>query len=296
MRSYRVLTGPTASGKTDWLLKRAGEVPIHVISADSRQVYRHMDIGTGKPTAAELELLPHYGIDMLNPGETFSAHEFILMAAAAFVELGDFAGEVWVCGGTGLYIRTLVEGLPLGPPPRPQLRAALWPMLQARGSSRVARELALDLRETHNPVRVMRKVECLADALLAPAYEYAGLDPELVSTDVEHSPEKYDAALTTVKQWRCESIQVLDPGEELEWRITRRVTSMFEHGLLPEVQTLRQLGYGETAVVAEGIAYREAGQTLDGALDRETAIRRAIIRTRQYAKRQRTYFRGRGWY
>jgi tRNA dimethylallyltransferase len=293
--NYRVLTGPTASGKTDWLLRRAERVPIRVISADSRQVYRHMDIGTGKPNAEELAKLPHYGIDLVNPLQSFSAHEFILMAAAALRELEDFAAEVWVSGGTGLYIRTLTEALPLGPAPRPQLREALAQLIQDRGSAAVASELALDLREVLNPVRVLRQAEKAAAENPSRIYSYAGLDPGLGSTDQPQWSNEYGVALAQTQAWQCEGVFVMDPVAELDKRIARRVEGMFAQGLVQEVRDLRAMGYGAASVVAEGIAYKQAGALLDGTLSKPEALRHAVIRTRQYAKRQRTYFRGRGW-
>lgn len=295
MRSYRVLTGPTASGKTDWLLRRADSIPICVISADSRQVYRHMDIGTGKPYAEELARVPHYGIDLINPAQSFSAHDFILMCAAALRELSEFDGEVWVCGGTGLYIRTLIEALPLGPSPRPLLREALAQLIQSRGSEIVAADLALEMREVHNPVRVLRQAEKAADVNAAPVYTYAGLDPALADTDQLQRADEYDDAVAQTKEWKCDGIFILDRGAELDKRIPRRVEGMFANGLVQEVRDLRAMGYGEADVVAEGIGYKQAGALLDGTLSKPDALRQAVIRTRQYAKRQRTYFRGRGW-
>jgi len=254
-----------------------------------------MDIGTGKPTAEELERVPHSGLDLSNPGEAFSAHDFILMAARAFSEMEDFAGEVWVCGGTGLYIRTLVESLPLGPPPRPQLREALAQRIHERGSAVVASELALELREVHNPVRVLRKAEAAASESAEAIYGYAGLDPLLADLDCLQRSDEYESALSQTRAWQCEGVYVLDPGADLDKRVAQRVEGMFAGGLVEEVRDLRDRGYGSADVVAEGIAYKQAGALLDGAMNRIEALRHAVIRTRQYAKRQRTYFRGQGW-
>ena len=295
MRTYRVITGPTASGKTDWLLKRAEQVPIRVISADSRQVCRLMDIGTGKPTSEELRRLPHFGIDLIDPDHSFSAHDFILMAAGALKQLEEFSGEVWVCGGTGLYIRTLTEALPLGPPPRPRLRQALAALVCDRGSARVAADLRLQLREVRNPMRVLRYAEKAAEEDSERIYTYAGLDPALSAGDFVLRAEDYASALSVIKSWQCTGIFVLDPGPILEARIKERVAGMFDRGLVAEVEHLRAGGFGSALNVAQGIGYRQAGLLLDGNITEAQAIAQAIVRTRQYAKRQRTYFRGRGW-
>jgi tRNA dimethylallyltransferase len=280
------------------LLRRAEYVPIRVISADSRQVYRHMDIGTGKPTLAELAVLPHFGIDLIDPGEAFSAHAFVLMAANALRGLEEFAGEIWVCGGTGLYIRALCDALPLGSPPRPALRQALMERIAEVGPERVSNDLHLPQRERENPVRVLRYAEyAAAGADGSRVYEYAGLPTTLLLTDVSGESEStYSTALAYLQDWTYQGVIVLDPGAELEERIRRRVQFMFRRGLVDEVKRLRQLGYGQTDVVRLGIGYMDAGALLDHHFaDEATAIHWSIIRTRQYAKRQRTYFRGRGW-
>jgi len=102
--------------------------------------------------------------------------------------------------------------------------------------------------------------------------------------------------LAELDRWQCAGVHVLDPGkEELAGRIERRVQAMFDDGLVQEVERLRQLGFGGADVVMQGIGYQEAGAVLDGQLTVEEAVDQAIVRTRQYAKRQRTYFRGQGW-
>lgn len=294
-RSYRVLTGPTASGKTDMLLQRAATVPVRVISADSRQVYRGMDIGTGKPTPAELVAAPHYGLDLLDPGQSFSAHDFVVLAAAALTELDDFEGEVWVCGGTGLYIRALIEQLPLGSPPRPALRDALCERFKAESPRAVAAALKLELRDADNPVRVLRAAETLAHRDPQHVYAYAGLPADADPGVNAAEDRRHREALEVLAGWDCAGIEVLDPGANLDERILLRVTGMFDAGLTDEVERLRARGSGATRHVAQGIAYAEAGALLDGELTEAAAIARAVIRTRQYAKRQRTYFRGHGW-
>ena len=297
---YRVLTGPTASGKTALLLARAASHPLIVVSADSRQVYRGMDIGTGKPTVAEQRAVPHYGLDLRSPGEDFSAHDFLLIAAGAFAALADDPREVWVSGGTGLYIRALTEQLPLGPAPRKRLRARLAELIQQHGPEELARMLGVELRESKNPVRVIRAAELTCrDAVAVPLiYMKASLTPADVAADEQDATGQgeLEVARQTLARWSCAGIVVVDPGyAELRQRIEARVKNMFEMGLTDEVQALRAAGFGASKVVAKGIAYREAGELLDGRLTRSEAIERAVIRTRQYAKRQRTYFAGRGW-
>ena len=306
--TYRVLTGPTAAGKTNWLLKRAKTRPMLIISADSRQVLRKMNIGTGKPSPSTRKLLPHRGVDCADPGELFSAFHFLAAAASGLREAEQAGLEPWVCGGTGLYIRALVEGLDLGLPPRPQLRRALESMLMKSEAAKLAEALGLKLGDSENPVRVIRAAEaaCKDQDAARRIYSLVSLDPDLAADDRPQGSGAVPggdptggteaAATQELKRWQCLGIYVLDPGREaLSRRIEQRVRKMFEAGLVKEVAGLRADGFGEATVVREGIGYREAGQVLDGALSLMEAIERTIIRTRQYAKRQRTYFRGRGW-
>jgi len=295
--SYRVLTGPTAAGKTGWLLSRAHEQPMLVVSADSRQVYLHMNIGTGMPNTSELEMLPHHGVNCLVPKINYSVYQYFTYAAEGLAEARRTKREAWVCGGTGLYIRAMVERLDLGTEPRPSLRHAVEQAIAGSSSRQVAQELGLDLVDPDNPVRVIRGAElaCGNSVREAEIYAWAGLSSE---GDVDSGDNRVDnsAAREELSRWECGGIAVLDPGyEELLELIERRVAGMFAQGLVDEVAELRRLGYGEAEVVANGIGYREAGQVIDGDISVDRAIGSTVIRTRQYAKRQRTYFRGQGW-
>lgn len=297
-RRYYVLTGPTASGKTAWLGRRALSQSLSIVHSDSRQVYRHMDIGTGKADSRLLLTLTQYGLDLIEPTKNFSVYQYLSSAAEAFQAALTAAGELWLSGGTGLYIRAVIAGLPLGAAPRPLLREALQQCIQATSARHVAESLGLELRDPDNPVRVLRAAEAAAAELPAREriYGYAGLDAAAMDEDGEQSTEEFESARATLSAWECAGVFVLDPGpEELARRIEERVATMFQAGLLEEVAELRRLGYGEARVVREGIAYREAGEVLDGRMQLEEAVASAVTRTRQYAKRQRTYFRGMGW-
>jgi tRNA dimethylallyltransferase len=258
-----------------------------------------MDIGTGKPARTDMQILPHYGMDLLEPGINFSVHQYLIVAANALAESRAQGREVWVSGGTGLYIRALVQKMDLGAPPRPRLRAALQTMLAAGTPARMlADELRLQAAEPDNPVRVVRAAElaCADPAAAERIYAAAGLDQSCVQADVGRDGGLPQFVTDELAQWRCAGLAVLDPGkEELARQIELRVRGMFRDGLVEEVAQLRRLGYGEAHVVAQGIGYREAGQVLDNALGLEEAVALTVIRTRQYAKRQRTYFRGQGW-
>lgn len=298
--AYRVLTGPTAAGKTACLLNRARYHALALISADSRQVCVGMDTGTGKPTPADLKILPHHLLNLVEPPISFSVYRYLIESARALRKLEHEQCEVWVCGGTGLYIRAMVEGLPLRAGPRPRLRAALETLLLNESADTLAARFNIQLDEASNPVRVIRACEaaCSDDAACRRVYDLVGLDVAAMNEDASAaSPDaEFAEARGYLRQWCCLGIAVLDPGvEELRALIARRVRAMFDDGLIDEVARLRERGYGDTPVVRDGIAYREALAVLDGTLELESAIELAVIRTRQYAKRQRTYFRGQGW-
>ncbi len=178
------------------------------------------------------------------------------------------------------------------------MRQALQTLLSTVPAPELARRLHLDLAEDHNPVRIVRQAElaCGDQRLASRIYAAAGLDPAAAAGDVTPEPGLPPAVLRELAQWECAGLAVLDPGkEELLLLIEQRVRGMFRDGLVDEVAYLRRLGHGATPVVAQGIGYREAGLVLDGVLDMAAAVEQTVIRTRQYAKRQRTYFRGMGW-
>ena len=297
-RSFHILTGPTAAGKTGFLLDRSRDQTMLVVSADSRQVYRMLDIGTGKASDTETALLPHYGVDFLELGTKFSVYQYLIRTAGYLRELRDDPRMVWICGGTGLYIHALLSRLELGQPPREALRRRLSELMARDGAAHWAARLSPAVSDPHNPIRVMRAVEerCSEASAAAEIYRAVELAADMDEDSQLVSRQEFTDALSELELWQCDGIAVLDPGREaLLPGIERRVRWMFDNGLVEELQRIRAAGYGKVAEVASGIAYREAGMLLDGELSREEAITTAVIRTRQYAKRQRTYFRGRGW-
>ncbi len=298
--AYRVLTGPTASGKTACLLRRARTKRLAVISADSRQVYLGMDIGTGKPVASDLEILPHHVLNLSSVLISFSVYQFIIESARALSHLEANGTEVWVCGGTGLYIRALVEGLPLRDGPRPKLREALERAIRAECAEAIVERLGLELNERTNPARVIRACEAACTGMAALDRFYLPLGLKALDWEADEQSQKqdtaYSAALAYLKRWSCAGISVLDPPvTHHQLVIEQRVRGMFSAGLLEEVRRLAAEGLADAPVVRDGIAYREALAVVRGELALEPAIELAVIRTRQYAKRQRTYFRGQGW-
>ena len=299
MHNYFVLTGPTAAGKTAWLVSRARSAPITAISADSRQAYRYMNIGTGKPSPSEQQILPHYGLDCVEPGINHSVYQFLTITAESLRLARLKQQQVWVCGGAGLYIRALVQKLQLGQPPRPLLRRAVEHKMAGQSARAIAEQFMLAVTDPDNPVRIIRALEqqCSERNAREAIYAWCGLSVQAAEQDSAASLQHREAAeLSELEQWQCAGIAVLDPGKALlAEQIALRVRGMFEQGLVEEVRSLRALGYGAASVVANGIGYREGGAVLDGLQDYEEAISQTITRTCQYAKRQRTYFRSQAW-
>ncbi len=271
-RAALVLVGPTASGKTAAAHAIARARGWAVLSADAMQVYRGLDIGTAKPTPAERAGLICGGLDYCEADRTFSVGEYLRAVAAEWPRLAA-APAVLVAGGTGLYIQALMEGLDAAPS-RPDLRAEAEALLEQRGLAALqaavrerAPALWAALRDPANPRRLVR------------AYERARLGDR---------PRPPRAAAS--RPWL---VGLRVAPAELEERIRARVRAMYAAGLLDEAATLRARGPTLSPTAAQAIGYREAFDVLDGRCSAAEAMERTVIRTRQYAKRQMTWFRGR---
>jgi tRNA dimethylallyltransferase len=268
-----VIVGPTASGKTALALAVARRLPVEVISADSRQVYRGMDIGTAKPTAAERAVVAHHLIDLVAPDEPFSVAQWVAGARRLIPEIAARGRLPLVVGGTGLYVSALVDGFDFDSQPwSPATRRSLSEELETAGLGVLADRLrrlapetasATDLR---NPRRVLRALERAEQgSTLAPrADPYAGR-VTIIGLDV--------------------------PREVLVARIGQRARDMFDGGLLEETRSLLEAGYSQDLPALSGHGYHEAAAVLTGAWDRARAVEVTALRTRQYAKRQMTWFR-----
>lgn len=269
-----ILVGPTATGKTAVSNELARRLGADVLSADSMLVYRGMDIGTAKPTPAECTGLVMGGIDLVGPDETFSVGTWLEAARTTFDTAVRQGRDVVVAGGTGFYVNALLGGIDAPRANDGILREKMAAMLE-RGGVALLRETAellspgsvATLTDPLNPRRLMRLIEKLS------------IDPQSVSSHDRVSCRGRVVA----------GLQVEPPI--LEKRIGARVEKMFESGLLDEVAALRARypHFSETA--GKGIGYAEAIAVMDGALSRAEAVERIVVRTRQLAKRQRTWFR-----
>lgn len=268
----RIIVGPTAAGKSALALWLAQQRGLAIVSADSRQLYQGFDIGTAKPSPAEQRAVPHYGIDIATPQERYSAHAWAA-DAERWCAAAEKAGTTPVIvGGTGLYVKALVEPFGAIPPLDPARRAALAVWLESRATVELVRWCArLDPPRAHlGRTQLLRAIET---AVLAGEPLSAALRPAFESA--AHRPVRY---------------LVVDPGPVLASRIALRVHHMIAAGFEREVQQLMN-SVSSDAPAWSASGYRVMRESVEGTRPRAGAIERVIIESRQYAKRQRTWFR-----
>lgn len=273
-----VICGPTAAGKTDAALALAECFDLEVISADSRQVYRGMDIGTAKPTAEERARVPHHLLDVVWPHEPFDAARFATLGAAAIDGVLARGRLPVLVGGTGLYIRALTEGLVDVPGADPLVRHRLDEVAAREGCAVLYQRLrevdpaAAALLHPNDRIRIVRALE---------VYELSGRP--LSDWQQAHGFRE--------RRYRLLKIALAPPRDELYQRIDSRARIMFETGLIEETQALLTAGYDPRLKALQTIGYREAFRLIEGQISREVALAELQQATRRYAKRQLTWFR-----
>jgi tRNA dimethylallyltransferase len=269
-----VICGPTATGKTALSLALAERIDgAEIIGADSRQVYRGMDIGTAKVSAADRARVPHHGLDLVDPDERFTAAEYVAHAREALAAIDKRGGIALLVGGTGLYVRALARGLPLDETGSdPTLRGELEEQLVGEGLHVLVARLrsraptvaaTTDLSNPRRVVRALERVETVGDAPPPPPRGYPG-------------PVGWiglDAGVETHDRW-----------------IAERSRWQFDNGLLGEAAALRER-FDPAAPAFSAVGYREAFAVLDGELSHDEAVELNARRNRQLARRQRTWFR-----
>lgn len=272
------LVGPTGVGKTAVAVALARHWPIEAVSVDSRQVYRRLDIGTGKPTLAERRALPHHLVDVVEPDDPYDAARFAREAAAAVEEIRRRGRWPVLVGGTGLYLRALLRGLAAGPPPDPALRRQLEAVAVAEGPEALHRRLAaLDPASAArlHPRDAVRLVRALEVALLT------GRPPSVVRADTWGRP---------VERYRVFMVGLTMPRPALDARLDCRVDRMLADGLLREVEELLAAGFPPHLPALQGIGYRHLGPVLTRGAPLGEAVRCMKRDTRRYARRQWTWF------
>ncbi len=281
-----VICGPTASGKTALGVELARVLGGEVVSADSMQIYRGMDIGTAKPTREERGGIPHHMLDVADPREDFSVARYVEQAQACVEDIRNRGKVPLIVGGTGLYIDSLLSGRSF---------AAFSGEIRSRLQQRAAKEGILPLFEelkTIDPQRAGRLSPGDEKRILRGLEVYYETGKTLTRHDEESRalPPRYEG-ITIVLNYANRA--------DLWKRIGRRVDEMAEQGLAEEVRTLLDQGVSPSATAMQAIGYKELTAALRGEASMQDALELVKLRTRQYAKRQVTWFRRRKdsfWY
>jgi tRNA dimethylallyltransferase len=271
-----VICGPTGVGKTQVAVHLAARLAIEVVSADSRQVYRGMDVATGKPTPAQRAAVPHHLLDVIEPSERYHAARFRREAMVCIDAIRGRGRLPVVVGGTGLYIRALLRGLDPAPPADPPLRSRLEAMAVNSGVSALHARLATLDREAaarlhpNDRVRIIRAIE---------KHELGA-----------GGPEPGGSWTSAVPPWRVLLVGLSQERGALNRRLAERAHGMLSGGMMVEVGRLLEAGYEETAPGMAGIGYRQFLDVLRGRLTEAQALALMVRDTRRYAKRQMTWF------
>jgi tRNA dimethylallyltransferase len=273
-----IITGPTATGKTTLAVELATRFDAEIVSADSRQVYRYLDIGTAKPTQTQQTMVPHHLIDVVNPDEQFDTARFCTFAFAEIHNILRRGKRVIVVGGTCLYLRTLTRGLFSGPQADPRLRIRLQEQEKQEGKGFLhhwLRRVDPEAANRLHPNDTMRLVRALEVFLLT------GMP--ISQWQREHGfQERLFVTLT---------IGLVMEREILRRRIEERCHQMVCDGLIDEVRQVWELGYGPELTPLQTIGYAQIGAMLQGRCNKEEAITRMATETKRFAKRQLTWLR-----
>ena len=278
-----VICGPTASGKTALAVELALRHHGEVVSADSMQIYRRMDIGTAKPTREEMRGVPHHMLDVADPEEDFSVARYVDMAAKCVADILSRGKLPILAGGTGLYIDSLLSGRTFAPfQPDSPLRGELEEQLRREGGAAMLARLAQvdpDSAARLHPNDEKRIVRALE------VYQSTGKTITQHNLETQAIPPRYDALTLAL---------AFERREDMWSRIDRRVDQMMDQGLVAEVQGLLDSGVPAKCTAMQAIGYKEMAAALRGDGDVDRAAREIQLRSRQYAKRQLTWFRRNG--
>ena len=274
-----ILTGPTAVGKSALAVALARQIGGEIISADSMQVYRHMDIGSAKITREEMEGIPHYLIDVLDPTEEFNVVVFQRMAKEAMTQIYSRGHIPILAGGTGFYIQAVLYDIDVTENDEDStLRRALEEEARKAGPEVLYEKLravdpaSCEIIHANNVKRIIRAIEF---------YEKTGRPIS------EHNKEQKER----VSFYNSAYFVLLDDREQIYQKIDERVDLMIAGGLVEEVRALREMGCARNAVSMQGLGYKEILSYLEGELSLEEAVYRIKRDTRHFAKRQLTWFK-----
>lgn len=272
------VVGPTASGKTDFAIDLAIERGGEVVSCDSMQIYRGMDIGTAKPTHEEMRGIRHHMIDIVSPDESFSVAQFVTMARSCIDDILSRGRLPVLCGGTGLYFDSVINNISFSKTETDfEYRRQLETLAQEKGCEyihdmlRAADSESADSIHPNNLRRVIRALEI---------YKLTGKPKSQVDRE-QKGESVYDAEIYGLNR----------PREVLYDRINRRVDIMMEMGLLDEVRLLIDSGVSPNSTAMQAIGYKELVSYLNGSCSLEESVDKIKLESRRYAKRQFTWFK-----
>ncbi|MFO1476713.1 MAG: tRNA (adenosine(37)-N6)-dimethylallyltransferase MiaA [Verrucomicrobiota bacterium] len=266
-----LLAGPTAVGKSEVALILAEQIGGEIVSVDSMQVYRGLDIGTAKPSAADRARVPHHLVDVADLNESFDAARFLQLAQVAVKEIHARGRTPILCGGTGLYFKAWLEGLGTAPASDPALRRELESIPQ----SELLRELserdpeAFAKIDKSNPRRIIRAVEVI----------------RLTGRPFSEQRTGWE------KPAAAQGIGLSRGADDLKRRIDARVEAMFRRGLVAETAALLESGLAANRTAMQALGYRQVAEHLQGKRGLDETVELVKVRTRQFAKRQMTWFR-----
>ena len=275
-----LIVGPTASGKSELALRISELLECEIVSADSRQIFRYMDIGTAKPSVEERKRVVHHCIDIVDPDGYFSAGEYGKIARNIIEDILDRKKIPVVVGGSGLYIRALVEGIFEGDYRDPQLREELKKKISSCGIDEVYNELKKVDPETASRIHPNDKKRIIR------ALEVFMLSGQPMS--------KMQEERTIAANFKTLFFGLKWPREQLNKRIDLRVEKMLKWGLIDEVRRLRSMGYDLRYNSMDSVGYKELFRYLNGEISLEEAVNSIKRNTRRFAKRQMTWFRKNG--
>lgn len=273
------IAGPTASGKTALSIALAKKIDAQIVSCDSMQVYRYMDIGTAKPTAEEMQGVAHHMLSVADPREDFSVSRYCEMASAAVDSILRQGQNVIIAGGTGLYMDALIRGNSFAPYPSTGRREELEQLAREKGIGAV-----IEMLERVDPESAQRLHPSDQKRIIRAMEVYL----ETGHTITEHNkmtqaiPPKYEAIWFALEDV---------PRQTLYDRIDRRVDQMLEQGLIDEIRQLLQQGINENCTAMQAIGYKEFLAALRGECSIDQAADQVRQASRRYAKRQLTWFR-----
>ena len=272
------LLGPTAVGKTEIAIELAQHLNAEIVSVDSRQIYRQMDIGTAKPTPEEQQAAPHHLIDCVDISQPFSVADYQSLADTAIADIQNRGKQVLLVGGAGLYFRAVIDGLFEGPGADPAVRERFEQEAAQHGADALHERLracdpeSADRIHPNNVVRVIRALE---------VYELTGVPMSEHQQQWHREKQRYPFI----------AFGLTMPRALLYHRIEQRVDVMLANGLIAEVESLLATGYARDTIALQSFGYKELITYLDGECTYTEAISQLKQNTRRFAKRQLTWFR-----